>query len=254
MSVLDTIVKRKKEEVLFLKKQNPDFSTISKRNKGFFWNNLFKDRVNVIAEIKKASPSAGVLKQEFSPAQIAPLYQKNGANAISVLTDKDFFQGCLEYLDEVRNTVQIPILRKDFIIDPIQIEEACAHKADAFLIIAAILSVNEMKEFIKIGDSLGLDYILEIHNEEDLEKALKTDAPVIGINNRDLKTFQLDLTTTLTLSKKLPQDRKIITESGIESLDDVRMFLNNQISTFLIGSLFMKSKNPGDALAKVKKL
>lgn len=203
----------------------------------------------VISEIKKASPSRGVICENFEPVKIAKSYEANGAAAISVLTDEKFFQGSLDYLSRIREAVNIPLLRKDFTIDPYQIFEARAHGADVVLLIAAILEKEMIKEYLEVVGSLKMNAIVEIHNHEELEKVIDTGCQIIGINNRNLKTFEVDLSTTVELIKYIPEDILVISESGISNPGDIKMLRNLGVNTFLIGESFMKSDDPGGMLS-----
>ena len=203
----------------------------------------------VISEIKKASPSRGVICENFEPVKIAKSYEANGAAAISVLTDEKFFQGSLDYLSRIREVVNIPLLRKDFTIDPYQIFEARAHGADVVLLIAAILEKEMIKEYLEVVGSLKMNAIVEIHNHEELEKVIDTGCKIIGINNRNLKTFEVDLSTTVELIKYIPEDILVISESGISNPGDIKMLRNLGVNTFLIGESFMKSDDPGGMLS-----
>ncbi len=253
MSFLKDIVKTKKDEVQLLKEKKKEIlDNISKGEPGTFLKSISKDNINVIAEIKKASPSMGVIRKDVDFLKIAKIYEENGAGAISVLTDKQYFQGDIVFLEEIKKISGIPILRKDFIIDELQIYEARKAGADAILLIAAILSAKQLKNLIKIARELGLDFILEIHDEDDLKKALKTDSEIIGINNRDLKTFKINLNTALKLYHKIPGDRKIIVESGISALKDIQLFTEIGINTFLIGKYLMEQNDPGIVLKSIK--
>lgn len=204
----------------------------------------------IISEIKKASPSKGIICENFDPIKIAKSYEVNGASAISILTDEKFFQGSLDYLSQIRTVVNIPLLRKDFTIDPYQIYEARAHGADIVLLIAAILDKDQIKEYLEIVDSLDMNAIVEIHNHEELDKVIDTGCKIIGINNRNLKTFEVDLSTTVELIKYIPEDILVISESGISDLDDIRILRKLGVNTFLIGESFMKSDDPGGTLQK----
>lgn len=206
-------------------------------------------KAGVIAEIKKASPSKGVLRENFIPAQIAQSYEKHGAACLSVLTDVDYFQGSNAYLQEARAACSIPVLRKDFTIDPYQIYEARAISADAILLIVACLELNQMKELEVCAHELGLDVLVEVHNAAELDKALELRTPLLGINNRDLKTFEVTLQTTLSLLSSVPDSKTLVTESGILGQADVRLMLNNQVNAFLVGEAFMRSPDPGAALS-----
>jgi indole-3-glycerol phosphate synthase len=203
----------------------------------------------VIAEVKKASPSKGILRENFNPIQIAQSYQQHGAACLSVLTDKDYFQGSAEILKQVRASVNLPILRKDFMVDEYQIHEARLWGADAILLIVAALSLEEMQHLEQVANDLGLAVLVESHNQEELELALKLETPLIGINNRNLKTFDTSLNTTISLKGQIPQERIIITESGILSPRDVSLMQQNGINAFLVGEAFMRAEEPGEALS-----
>ncbi len=205
----------------------------------------------VIAEIKKASPSKGVLRDVFEPSEIALSYEKAGAACLSVLTDVHFFQGSNQYLREAKAASSLPILRKDFVIDPYQIYESRVLGADCILLIVACLSDDELKSFYALATSIGLDVLIEVHDEVELQRALVLNPPMIGINNRDLRTFNVSLLTTISLIKSVPKDILIITESGIGSQDDVFMMQEYNINAFLVGEAFMSAKDPGAALSKI---
>jgi indole-3-glycerol phosphate synthase len=202
----------------------------------------------VIAEIKKASPSKGVIRADFRPAAIAASYEAGGAACLSVLTDRDFFQGAPEYLREARDACALPVLRKDFIVDPWQVFEARAMGADAILLIAAALDVAEMVDFETIAQSLGMGVLVEVHDGEELDRALQLSTPLLGINNRNLRTFDVSLSTTLDLLDRIPPDRIVVTESGILSPDDVARMRDNDVHAFLVGEAFMRADDPGAAL------
>ena len=205
----------------------------------------------VIAEIKKASPSKGVLRENFQPAQIAQSYEKNGAACLSVLTDKDYFQGENAYLQAARAACGIPVLRKDFTIDPYQIYEARAIGADAILLIVACLDLNQMKELETCAHELGLDVLVEVHSAPELEQALELKTPLLGINNRNLKTFEVTLQTTLSLLSMVPPGKTLVTESGIMTRADVQLMRDHQINAFLVGEAFMRADDPGAALGEL---
>ncbi len=209
-------------------------------------------RLSVIAEIKKASPSKGLICPDFHPAQTAVVYEASGADAISVLTEEAYFQGSSAYLREVRKTVDLPILRKDFIIDPYQIYEAKAIGADAILLIAALLPKEKLKEFARLADSLGLDSLMEVHNERELDAVLNAGAGMIGINNRDLKTFQVDLQTTGRLAKLVPNDRVLVSESGIVTHNDLRAVRSAGADAVLIGETLMRSRDVASTLRELR--
>lgn len=203
----------------------------------------------VIAEIKKASPSKGVIREDFIPADIAQSYVEGGAACLSVLTDKQFFQGQVDYLKQARASCQLPVLRKDFMVDAYQIYESRAMGADCILLIAACLDDAQMKTFEAIARSLDMAVLVEVHDEAELERALKLKTPLIGINNRNLKTFEVSLETTLTLKAQIPADRVLVTESGISTRDDVLRMGAAGVNAFLVGEAFMRAKEPGKALA-----
>ena len=205
----------------------------------------------VIAEIKKASPSKGVLREDFRPAEIAASYEKHGATCLSVLTDRQFFQGAPEYLVEARAACRLPVLRKDFMIEPYQIYEARAMGADAILLIVAALSVPQMQEMEAIAHSMGMAVLVESHNEEELSDALRLNTPLIGINNRDLRTFAVSLDTTTRQLARIPHDRIVVTESGILKPEDVSRMLSCGVRSFLVGEAFMRAKDPGFALQQL---
>ncbi|MFE8070584.1 indole-3-glycerol phosphate synthase TrpC [Marinobacteraceae bacterium S3BR75-40.1] len=210
-----------------------------------------KKKPAVIAEIKKASPSKGVLRNPFVPAAIAGSYASHGATCLSVLTDHDFFQGHEDFLKQARAASPLPVIRKDFMVEPYQIYESRAIEADCILLIAACLTQTQMQELAGIAKEIGLDVLVEVHNGEELEAALTLDTPLVGINNRDLHTFEVSLDTTFDLHERIPEDRITITESGIHTRDDVQAMLNSEIYGFLVGESFMRAKDPGAKLAEL---
>ena len=205
----------------------------------------------VIAEIKKASPSKGVLRADFEPADIAQSYAEHGAACLSVLTDKDFFQGSSDYLRQARASCTLPVLRKDFMVDAYQIYESRAMGADAVLLIAACLNDGQMAEFEQIARSLDMAVLVEVHDADELLRALKLKTPLIGINNRNLKTFEVSLDTTINMLADVPKDRLLITESGITTPADVVRMREAGVNAFLVGEAFMRANEPGEALAKL---
>lgn len=205
----------------------------------------------VIAEIKKASPSKGVLRVDFRPAEIATSYASHGAACLSVLTDEQFFQGRAGYLQEARAACSIPVLRKDFMVDTYQIYQARALGADCILLIAAALSLTQMQEFESLAHSLGLSVLIEVHNRAELDEALQLTTPLIGINNRNLRTFEVSLQTTLDLLPHIPSERVVVTESGILQPADVKLMRGNHVHAFLVGEAFMRAAEPGPALARL---
>jgi indole-3-glycerol phosphate synthase len=203
----------------------------------------------VIAEIKKASPSKGVIRPNFQPAEIARSYEQGGAACLSVLTDVDFFQGEDAYLQQARAACSLPVLRKDFTIDPYQIYEARVLGADCILLIVAALDDRQLAELSHKAIELGMDVLVEVHDMDELERALQTASPLIGINNRNLRTFEVSLQTTLDMRQAVPQDRLLITESGIVTRDDVQTMRSNHVHAFLVGETFMRANEPGQALS-----
>ena len=210
----------------------------------------------VIAEIKKASPSKGVLRADFRPAEIAASYAQHGAACLSVLTDAQFFQGSTEYLKQARAACALPVLRKDFIVDEYQIYQARAMGADAILLIAAALDVKQMKSFEALAHSLGMAVLVEVHNGNELNAALQLATPLIGVNNRNLRTFDVNLQTTLDLLPRISSTengagRIVVTESGILKAEDVELMRSNGVNAFLVGEAFMRADDPGTELEKV---
>ena len=207
----------------------------------------------VIAEIKKASPSKGVLREDFIPADIAQSYAEHGAACLSVLTDKQFFQGSVDYLKQARASCQLPVLRKDFMVDPYQVYEARAMGADCILLIAACLDDAQMADLEAVARGLGMAVLVEVHDEPELHRALKLKTALLGINNRNLRTFEVSLDTTLGMLPTVPADKLLITESGILSRADVERMRAAQVHAFLVGEAFMRAPDPGAALADLFK-
>ena len=206
----------------------------------------------VIAEIKKASPSKGVIREHFVPAEIAVSYEKGGATCLSVLTDVDFFQGDDLYLMQAREACKLPVIRKDFMIDPYQIVEARVLGADCVLLIVSALDDVKMAELAAVAKSVGLDVLVEVHDGDELERALKTlDTPLVGVNNRNLHTFEVSLENTLDLLPRIPRDRLVITESGIVNRADVELMEISGVYSFLVGETFMRAENPGAELQRL---
>lgn len=205
----------------------------------------------VIAEIKKASPSKGLLRENFDPAAIARSYERHGATCLSVLTDRDFFQGDDTHLQQARAACSLPVLRKDFTIDPYQVYEARALGADCILLIVAALADDQLRELTVLAGKIGLDVLVEVHNASELERALTLNAPLIGINNRDLRTFEVRLETTLDLLGLIPKNRIVVTESGMHTPADVARMRQHEVNAFLVGEAFMKAEEPGDRLKRL---
>ena len=205
----------------------------------------------VIAEIKKASPSKGVLREDFRPAEIARSYAQGGAACLSVLTDIDFFQGADRYLQQARAACSLPVIRKDFIVDPYQVVEARAIAADCILLIAACLDDVQLHGLNDLAHELGMDVLIEVHDGDELERALRTGNHLIGINNRNLRTFEVSLQTTLELLGRIPEGRLVVTESGILAPEDVRLMREHEVHAFLVGEAFMRAEDPGARLAEL---
>ncbi|MEW6008451.1 MAG: indole-3-glycerol phosphate synthase TrpC [Candidatus Omnitrophota bacterium] len=202
-----------------------------------------KGRVCIIAEIKKASPSVGVIRRDFNPIKLAKALEKAGADALSVLTDKKFFKGDLSYISKIKRKVKLPILRKDFIIDEYQVYESRAFRADAILLIARIITGNKLKKLYNLAKSLGLACLVEAYSKSDLKKALKISPEIIGINNRNLKDFSLDLNTTFRLAKFIPKGKIVVSESGFEDFSHLKNLRDRNINAVLIGEAFMRMKS-----------
>jgi indole-3-glycerol phosphate synthase len=218
---------------------------------GALRNKIAAGQAAVIAEVKKASPSKGVLREDFVPADIAQSYAEHGAACLSVLTDKDFFQGSVDYLKQARASCDLPVLRKDFMVDAYQVYEARAMGADCILLIAACLDDAQMAELEAIARSLDMAVLVEVHDAEELQRALKLKTPLVGINNRNLRTFEVSLDTTLGMLKDVPADRLLITESGILNRADVQKMRDANVHAFLVGEAFMRAPDPGAALAEL---
>ena len=212
-------------------------------------NKIANQQPAVISEIKKASPSKGIIRKDFNPSDIAISYALHGAACLSVLTDEKYFQGHDSYLGQAREACNLPVIRKDFIIDPYQVYEARTIGADAILLIVAALGDSVLFELCELAQGLGMDVLVEVHNAEELDRALQLPCRLLGINNRNLRTFETSLNTTLDLLGDIPEDRIVVTESGIHSAEDVSLMRNNNVNTFLVGEAFMRADNPGEKLA-----
>jgi indole-3-glycerol phosphate synthase len=257
--ILDKIVAVKREEVAATSAKKPlavmradaESRVLTRDFEGALRAKIEAGQAAVIAEIKKASPSKGVLRQEFIPADIAQSYAEHGAACLSVLTDKQFFQGSVDYLKQARASCDLPVLRKDFLIDVYQVYEARAMGADAILLIAACLDDAQMAEMEAVARSLDMAVLVEVHDRAELDRALKLKTRLVGINNRNLKTFEVSLQTTLDMLPSVPADRLLITESGILSADDVKRMREAHVNAFLVGEAFMRAAEPGEALVKL---
>jgi indole-3-glycerol phosphate synthase len=253
--ILDDIVANKIKEITVSKRRVPLREIKQRAEKQSppldFYACIVSPGLKLIAEVKKASPSKGIIREDFNPVEIARTYDDSGASAISVLTDEKSFQGKLEYLREIKHVVKIPVLRKDFILEPYQVYESRASGADAILLIVAILTPEKLTQFLNLSHSLGMDCLVEVHNENELGVALSTGARIIGINNRDLSTMKTDVTTTERLRPLIPAGRVVISESGIRDRRDMERLEKFGINAALVGETLMASDNIG---AKVKEL
>ncbi len=255
--ILNKIVATKHEEVaaaknrksLGLVRADAESRVLTRDFVGALRAKIAAGKPAVIAEIKKASPSKGIIRADFIPADIAQSYAEFGAACLSVLTDAEYFQGCTDYLKQARASCQLPVLRKDFMVDAYQIYESRAMGADAILLIAACLDDAQMQEFERIARGLDMAVLVEVHDADELQRALKLKTPLIGVNNRNLKTFEVSLDTTLSLMKDIPADRLLVCESGIHTRDDVLRMGSAGVNAFLVGEAFMRAEEPGEALA-----
>ena len=253
--ILDKIIDTKKEEVAHLKRIRPlrelKHAIADLPSPGNFHEAIRGRECAIIAEVKRRSPSKGTLKEDFDPVLIALLYEENGAAAVSVLTDRAFFGGDVAYLADIKKCVRLPLLRKDFIIDLYQIYETRFLRGDAVLLIAGILTDVQLREYTDLATSLGLSVLCEIHSQGELDKALAANVRIIGINNRDLTTFSVDLKTSITLAASIPADRVIVSESGIRTRQDIETLTKAGIHAFLIGETLMTSDNMGRKLREL---
>lgn len=257
--ILAKILQTKKEEVATARqlRSESDLLREAKSRKdvrGFA--RALNDKINqgqpaVIAEIKKASPSKGIIRDNFNPAEIATSYAAHGAACLSVLTDMQYFQGSYDYLRQARAACALPVLRKDFMVDPYQVIHARAIGADCILLIVAALGLNQLLELESLAHELGMDVLVEVHDKDELETALQLKSPLLGINNRNLRTFETSLQNTIDLLPSVPEDKLIITESGILSADDVKTMRTHQVNAFLVGEAFMRQSDPGVALEQL---
>ena len=257
--ILNKIVAVKREEVaaalgkksLAAMRADAESRVLTRDFEGAMRAKIAAGQAAVIAEIKKASPSKGVLRAEFIPADIAQSYTEHGAACLSVLTDKQFFQGSVDYLKQARASCDLPVLRKDFMIDAYQVYEARAMGADAILLIAACLDDAQIADLEAMARSLDMAVLVEVHDRAELDRALKLKTRLVGINNRNLRTFEVTLQTTLDMLPDVPKDRLLVTESGILTVADVQRMRDANVHAFLVGEAFMRAAEPGEALAKL---
>lgn len=261
--ILNKIVATKREEVAAARKKTPleamradaESRVLTRDFVGALRAKIAAGQAAVIAEVKKASPSKGVLREDFIPADIAQSYAegdgKVSAACLSVLTDRQYFQGSADYLKQARASCDLPVLRKDFLVDPYQVYEARAMGADCILLIAAALDLPRMRQLETIAHDLGMAVLVEVHNGEELDLALHLETPLLGINNRNLRTFEVTLQTTFDLLSRIPEDKIVVTESGIFTAEDVALMRGHAVHTFLVGEAFMRQPDPGVELARV---
>ncbi|NND80944.1 MAG: indole-3-glycerol phosphate synthase TrpC [Gammaproteobacteria bacterium] len=258
-TILDKIMMEKAIDVMKSKKREPLSELEQKARyagecRGFYISlkaNLSQERSAVIAEIKKASPSKGVIRADFKARAIAESYHAYGATCLSVLTEWEHFRGAPKYFTRIRDAISLPMLRKDFILDPYQIVESRAMGADCILLIAAALQDELMTDLAVQAQEMGMDVLVEVHNEQELERALKLELPMIGVNNRDLKTFDTSLETTRDLLPMIPDDVLVVTESGIQTREDIAMMRGLGVNCFLVGEVFMRAEEPGEKMAEL---
>ena len=257
--ILKKIIQRKLEEITACKAKISQVQLLEKLSgadspRGFadaIATKIAQGKPGVIAEIKKASPSKGVLREHFVPSEIALSYEAGGAACLSVLTDINFFQGSDDYLKQARAACSLPVIRKDFIIDPYQVYEARAMGADCILLIVACLEDDQMQQLNKLAHELGMDVLVEVHDAEELQRALQLNNRLIGINNRNLRTFDVSLDTTLSLLEQIPDGSIVVTESGIHTKQDVELMRDHKVNAFLVGEAFMRAENPGEKLSEL---
>ena len=257
--ILDRIVSVKREEIAAAKARRdlPSLRREAEQRRdvrdfaGSLRRKIGQGEAAVIAEIKKASPSKGVIRERFVPAEIAESYAKHGAACLSVLTDVQFFRGSSDYLQQARSACELPVLRKDFMVDEYQVFEARAWGADCILLIAACLDDAQMADLEAVAHGLGLAVLVELHDERELERALRLKTPLVGVNNRNLRTFEVTLDTTLGMRDRVPGDRLLVTESGILGRGDVQRMRDANVHAFLVGEAFMRAADPGVALAEL---
>ena len=253
--ILEGIVEAKRKEIAYLK----GVKSLARLKEAMrdlppprdFRRAISRSPCSIIAEVKRRSPSRGRIREDFDPFKIAAIYQENGAVAVSVLTDEEFFEGDRRYLSGIRKVVDLPLLRKDFIIDPYQIYETRILGGDALLLIARLLAEEQLREYIRLSKALGLSPLVEIHTREELDKALASGAEIIGINNRDLKTFSTDLGITLDLAPSIPGNRIVVSESGINTREDIETLVKAGVHSFLVGEALMRAEDIGGKLREL---
>jgi indole-3-glycerol phosphate synthase len=258
-NVLKKILEHKQREIELRRQTFPlallrQLTKTSLPTRGFIQalrDRIQNHRIAIIAEMKKASPSKGVLRLDYNPTEIAQSYAQSGATCLSVLTDTEFFKGCNEHLYQVHDACDLPLLRKDFIIDPYQVYEARVLRADCILLIVAALSQQQLYELSQLAMRLGMDVLIEVHDREELNIALALDLPLIGINNRNLGNFETHLTTTINLFPHIPSDRLVVSESGIHTARDIAYLHHQNVNAFLIGEAFMRAADPGTSLKNI---
>jgi indole-3-glycerol phosphate synthase len=254
--ILDDIVTRKKKRIAELRKRSvqkelEEAVASTSEPQDFFAALRYGKKPAVIAEIKKASPSAGQIRTDCRVGEIAASYERAGAAAVSVITEEDFFQGSMEYLREVKSAIYLPVLCKDFIIDPTQVLAARVAGADALLLIAALLKQSSLIELLTVARDLHMACLVEVHDQAELSRVLETDAPIIGINNRNLQTFRVTLDTTVKLRPHIPLNRIVVSESGIQEKDDLDLLMSAGVDAFLVGTCLMRAKDPGQKLREL---
>ena len=260
--ILKKIILRKEQEIIERKQQASQGrlmeqaleALMTSPVRGFvksMQQRLDANQAAVIAEVKKASPSKGVIREDFNPADIAKSYEEGGASCLSVLTDIDFFQGADEYLKQARAACKLPVIRKDFIVDTYQVYEARAMGADCILLIVAVLSDEQIAKLYQLALDLKMDVLIEVHDEAELHRALPFGATLVGINNRNLRNFETSLNTTIDLLEQIPADRIVVTESGIHTTADVKLMRDHNVNAFLVGEAFMRADEPGAELKKL---
>ncbi len=256
--ILSKIIEEKRKEV-DRDQRMLSFSSVKKQAESMYIHSSFKrnisrkGHINLIAEIKRSSPSKGIIRADFDPVRIALTYNAAGASAISVLTDERFFDGKLSYIKTVKDRVSVPVLRKDFIIDEYQVYQSAVAGADAILLIANILTTEELTRYYNTAKTLGMDVLVEVHNSEEVEKVLATPASIIGINNRDLGDFNVDLSVTQHLIRMIPENKVIVSESGIQSYEEIMFLKSLGVNAVLIGETFMRSENIGEKIRELMK-